>query len=167
MLRSPGGIGLTSCPPITTLPSLGCSSPAISRKIVDLPQPEGPTSVRNSLSSTDRPQVFLPAQSCGCRLWLSLAVRVWPWFFGGWLFAFENVREEGSKRGREQERERAREGESKRGREQERERAREGESKRGREQERERSKGGGKKEGERAGGGCWNWVSGVGGRGVG
>jgi len=67
--------------------------------------------------------------------------------FWGLVVCVENVREEGSKRGREQERERAREGESKRGREQERERAREGESKRGREQERERAREGESKRG--------------------
>src|SRR3990172_1511448 len=34
------------------LPSVNSSSPAISRRVVDFPQPEGPTRTRNSLSCT-------------------------------------------------------------------------------------------------------------------
>ena len=37
-----------------TRPALGSSSPAIMRKSVDLPQPDGPTSTRNSPSSIVR-----------------------------------------------------------------------------------------------------------------
>src|SRR3954447_528404 len=36
------------------VPALGSSSPAIMRKAVDLPQPEGPSSTRNSSSDTSR-----------------------------------------------------------------------------------------------------------------
>jgi hypothetical protein len=33
---------------------LGCSSPAIKRKTVDLPQPEGPSKIQNSPSATSK-----------------------------------------------------------------------------------------------------------------
>ena len=41
-------------PPIDTVPSVMSSSPAIMRRMVDLPQPEGPTSTTNSPSAISR-----------------------------------------------------------------------------------------------------------------
>src|SRR5579871_250224 len=43
-----------STPPSSSLPRVMGSSPAMQRSRVDLPHPDGPTSTRNSPSSTDR-----------------------------------------------------------------------------------------------------------------
>ena len=43
-----GGTSLTTSPPIMMSPSVMSSSPAIIRSVVDLPQPDGPTSTMNS-----------------------------------------------------------------------------------------------------------------------
>src|SRR5260370_25920140 len=43
-----------SAPPIRIAPSSGCSQPAISRSVVVLPQPEGPSKERNSPLRTRR-----------------------------------------------------------------------------------------------------------------
>src|SRR3989338_10795222 len=56
MSRSFGGTSLTSLPPMKTLPPVTSSRPAIMRRIVVLPQPEGPTSTTNSRRSTLRLQ---------------------------------------------------------------------------------------------------------------
>src|SRR5438874_9993942 len=52
MSRSFGATPLTTRLPIAIRPPEISSSPAIIRKSVDLPQPEGPTSTQNSPSST-------------------------------------------------------------------------------------------------------------------
>src|SRR3954452_7152314 len=52
MSRSLGGSQVTSRSPIEIVPALGASSPAIMFSSVDLPQPEGPTRIRNSPAST-------------------------------------------------------------------------------------------------------------------
>ena len=39
---------MTSTPPSSTRPSSGSSKPAISRSVVVLPEPDGPSSVKNS-----------------------------------------------------------------------------------------------------------------------
>src|SRR6185369_12170074 len=44
MPRRAGGSAVTSLPPMNTWPALTPSSPAIRRSVVDLPQPEGPSS---------------------------------------------------------------------------------------------------------------------------
>src|ERR671932_790407 len=41
-----------SSPPSRTRPSSGCSNPAITRSVVVLPEPDGPSSVKNSPSPT-------------------------------------------------------------------------------------------------------------------
>ena len=43
-----GGVPTASTPPIRISPSSGCSKPAIIRSDVVLPQPDGPSSERNS-----------------------------------------------------------------------------------------------------------------------
>ncbi len=48
MSRLLGGSSLTTRPPISITPSEISSSPAIIRRAVDLPQPEGPTRTMNS-----------------------------------------------------------------------------------------------------------------------
>ena len=50
MSRSLGARSFTTRPPIETVPAVMVSSPAIIRSSVDLPQPDGPTSARNSPS---------------------------------------------------------------------------------------------------------------------
>src|SRR2546423_6478383 len=60
MSRSLGAIWLTTVSPIRSSPSVMSSSPAIIRRAVDLPQPEGPTRITNSPSATSR-LMFLTA----------------------------------------------------------------------------------------------------------
>src|SRR3954451_12989092 len=52
--RSFASTSVTSRSPISMVPSVGSSSPAIMRSAVDLPQPDGPRSTRNSSSATSR-----------------------------------------------------------------------------------------------------------------
>ncbi len=54
ILRSAGASALTRRSAMKMSPEVGASSPAIMRKSVDLPQPDGPTSTTNSPSSTLR-----------------------------------------------------------------------------------------------------------------
>src|SRR4051812_1514589 len=58
MSRSFGGMSLTIRPPISTVPALGRSSPAMMLSSVDLPQPDGPTSTANSPLSMSRSMPF-------------------------------------------------------------------------------------------------------------
>ena len=58
MSRSRGGTSFTTSPPIQISPSVISSSPAIMRSVVDLPQPEGPTSTTNSWSAISRSMPF-------------------------------------------------------------------------------------------------------------
>src|ERR1044071_2563279 len=48
------GIPTTGSPPIWISPSVGCSNPAIMRKVVVLPHPDGPSRARNSPSRMSR-----------------------------------------------------------------------------------------------------------------
>src|SRR6516165_3218948 len=43
-----------SSPPSVIVPVSGCSNPAIIRNVVVLPEPDGPSSVKNSASATSR-----------------------------------------------------------------------------------------------------------------
>ena len=61
MSRSRGGTSLTTLPPIQISPSVISSSPAIMRSVVDLPQPDGPTSTTNSWSAISR---SIPRTAC-------------------------------------------------------------------------------------------------------
>ena len=54
MSRSLGCTLVTSRPPMEMLPSSMSSNPASIRSAVDLPDPDGPTSTRNSPSVTSR-----------------------------------------------------------------------------------------------------------------
>src|SRR5215475_7348841 len=54
MSRSFGGRSLTSSPPMKMSPEVTSSRPAIMRKVVLLPQPDGPTSTTNSLLGMSR-----------------------------------------------------------------------------------------------------------------
>src|ERR1700736_3145174 len=54
MSRSFGCKWFTTRPPMAMVPPLTSSRPAIMRSVVDLPQPEGPTSTTNSRSLTSR-----------------------------------------------------------------------------------------------------------------
>src|SRR5580704_6380866 len=58
MSRSRGGTSFTTSPPIQISPEVISSSPAIMRSVVDLPQPDGPTSTTNSSSSISRSMPF-------------------------------------------------------------------------------------------------------------
>ena len=51
--RSAGGRCVTSTPPMAMRPAVAASSPAMSRSVVDLPQPDGPssTSIRPAAAS--------------------------------------------------------------------------------------------------------------------
>jgi len=52
--RSNGGTRVTSAPASSTCPSSGCSKPAITRKVVVFPEPDGPSIVKNSPSAMSR-----------------------------------------------------------------------------------------------------------------
>ncbi|CAH0306634.1 hypothetical protein SRABI05_04866 [Agrobacterium fabrum] len=52
--RSAGAFSVASLPSMTILPPETSSSPAISRRSVDLPQPDGPTKTTNSPSLISR-----------------------------------------------------------------------------------------------------------------
>ena len=54
MSRSLGGRWLTTRAPIAMVPDVISSSPATMRRVVDLPQPDGPTRTTNSSSSITR-----------------------------------------------------------------------------------------------------------------
>src|ERR1700716_1694097 len=54
MSRSFGGRSLTTRSPMAISPAVTSSSPATMRRVVDLPQPDGPTRTMNSLSRTWR-----------------------------------------------------------------------------------------------------------------
>jgi hypothetical protein len=56
--RSRGGRWLTTRSPILISPLEMSSSPAIMRSVVDLPQPDGPTSATNSRSAIFRSTSF-------------------------------------------------------------------------------------------------------------
>src|ERR1700760_3273548 len=58
MSRSRGGTSLTTSPSIQISPPVISSSPAIMRKVVDLPHPDGPTSTTNSWSAMSRSMPF-------------------------------------------------------------------------------------------------------------
>src|SRR6267143_3547261 len=63
MRRSRGLRSLTTCPPIRISPDVGVSRPAIIRKRVVFPEPEGPRKTRNSPSRVSR-FTLLTAPSC-------------------------------------------------------------------------------------------------------
>ena len=58
MPRLAGGALSTFSPSIRTSPEVASSSPAMTRSSVDLPQPDGPTKMTNSPSSTSRSMPF-------------------------------------------------------------------------------------------------------------
>ena len=58
MSRSIGGTALTTASSIRMSPEVMASRPAIMRKVVVLPQPEGPTKTTNSLSRMCRSTSF-------------------------------------------------------------------------------------------------------------
>src|SRR5262249_1668835 len=63
MARSFGGTSLTPSPSTAISPPVISSSPAIMRKVVDLPQPDGPTSTTNSLSAMSRSMALTASTS--------------------------------------------------------------------------------------------------------
>src|SRR3990172_3390499 len=54
ILRARGGRSFTTWPPMRISPEVGSSSPAIIRRRVVFPQPDGPSRTRNSPSSVER-----------------------------------------------------------------------------------------------------------------
>ncbi len=54
MSRSFGSTSFISLPSMYSSPSLISSRPATIRRVVDLPQPDGPTNTMNSLSAMSR-----------------------------------------------------------------------------------------------------------------
>src|SRR5689334_14782806 len=63
MSRSFGGTSLTTSPSTAISPPVISSRPAIMRKVVDLPQPDGPTSTTNSLSAMSRSMALTASTS--------------------------------------------------------------------------------------------------------
>ena len=54
MSRARGGSSLTTVPPMSMSPDVMSSRPAIMRRSVDLPHPDGPTNTTNSPDFTVR-----------------------------------------------------------------------------------------------------------------
>src|SRR5580704_3881956 len=69
--NSPRSASLTTRPPMEMRPPVFCSRPATMRKVVVLPQPEGPSSVTNSPSLTRRSTPLTAANSPNLRLTFS------------------------------------------------------------------------------------------------
>ena len=63
-----GSTSLTNLSPIHNSPELISSRPAIIRRVVDLPQPEGPTKMINSLSAISRLKSFTATKPLGYTL---------------------------------------------------------------------------------------------------
>src|SRR3954469_23141043 len=63
MSRCEARFHVTSSPPRKILPSVGSSRPAIMRKVVVLPQPEGPSRQKNSPSLTVKVESFTATKS--------------------------------------------------------------------------------------------------------
>src|SRR5215470_2450551 len=79
--RSAGRTSVISSPPISMLPSSASSSPAIVRRRVVLPQPDGPTSTVNSPSGMSRstPRTAWTPRKCLCsRVTFSCAIDPCP-----------------------------------------------------------------------------------------
>src|SRR5262245_18768119 len=75
-LRSRGARSLTRLPPITMSPEVMSSSPTIIRSNVDFPQPDGPTRIMNSPSSTSIDTSFTagnPSPYCLTMFFISMA----------------------------------------------------------------------------------------------
>src|SRR5436309_16130376 len=75
MSRSMGGSSFTTLLPITTSPEVIDSSPATMRNVVVLPQPDGPTSTKNSLSRISRFTSFTAYTSSN--FLFRLRIRTW------------------------------------------------------------------------------------------
>ena len=71
--RSEGESAVTSRPSIAMRPASGISSPAISLRVVDFPQPEGPSSTTNWACSTESEMSSTPERGEKRRLspWMS------------------------------------------------------------------------------------------------
>ena len=65
MSRSFGGRSFTTRSPMRSSPEVIVSSPATMRSAVDLPQPDGPTSTRNSPSAMSRSRSMTAATPLG------------------------------------------------------------------------------------------------------
>ena len=93
--RSSGGSAVTSSPPKKIRPAVGVSSPQIMFSVVDLPQPEGPSSPTSLPSGTSKvrsrtavtaPRAFLPrAGNCLVRScnWIFMP-HIPPFFMDTW-----------------------------------------------------------------------------------
>src|SRR4051794_28799954 len=68
MSRSFGARPLTTSSPILSWPSVMSSSPATSRRAVDLPEPDGPTRIMNSPSAMSRFMSFTASKPSPYRL---------------------------------------------------------------------------------------------------
>src|SRR5262252_6791517 len=79
MLRVRGGRPVTSRSPMKTLPELGSSSPAIIRIKVVLPQPDGPSSTRNSPSCAARSMPFTAGTSANAFVRARVSTVLIPW----------------------------------------------------------------------------------------
>ena len=78
-----GGIPAMSCPSIRISPSVGSSNPAIIRSSVVLPQPDGPSSTKNSPAMISRltlsTAATLPKRLVTLRIWMmGSAISVFP-----------------------------------------------------------------------------------------
>src|SRR5215813_7442141 len=75
MSRCDARLKVTSSSPRKICPAVGSSSPAIMRKVVVLPHPDGPSRQKNSPSFTVKVESFTATKSANalCRFW----TRIW------------------------------------------------------------------------------------------
>ncbi|MCY1372914.1 hypothetical protein D9M69_601530 [compost metagenome] len=71
MRRLEGGSWVTSRSPIWMLPEVGVSSPAIMRKVVDFPQPDGPSRTVKLPAGTEKLTPWIAAAPPYCFVRLS------------------------------------------------------------------------------------------------
>src|SRR5687768_8320161 len=85
MSRSRGGRSFTTLSPIRSSPSLMSSRPAIIRRAVVLPQPDGPTKITNSPSAISRLIFFTASVPSGYRFVTSFRTISATALSFGWL----------------------------------------------------------------------------------
>ena len=85
MSRSRARRKVTSSPSSRMRPEVGSSSPAIMRKVVVLPQPDGPSSTKNSPFPTVRFERFTAVKSPNALCRSSMRISAMSGYSGKWL----------------------------------------------------------------------------------
>ena len=90
MSRSPARLKVTSLPPSRMRPEVGSSRPAIMRRVVVLPQPDGPSRTKNSPFSTTKLESLTAAKSP--KLFCRFSTRISAIAYSGNLLTTVNMR---------------------------------------------------------------------------